>query len=764
MSDASGRDDAPVVKISKEEQEASPALEHGTNDNSIDTHANESAKSKDGGNHSKHNARLTEIRMPQQTLLNGKLISNNRTSIRRQQEPTFDGDNGDLDSIVISPCISSNMSTNSWFNQPISTSIKSLLMFCKLKLRVPARAVGLCKSSNRHQDLHEDGLFQQQRKEKRDSCSIFEEDGDNADAVSNDDGTRTKEERSRLDYRLERDGIQEEEHGSSSRNHVDTNMNNEPMNELLNQAAGNMPIMMPVQQDEDQSPSHSNLKIYNHDESSSMMLIVAIRHIGISHHPLFVEEEKHAVDLMHLFEKFKDLNEKRDVEYYCKKIAAIVSKLSAMRKQVSKEDEEKSDDRSSTVCNNKVHNLYDDIMSYVSKMISTEDEIYNVYISILKKWTQVSEAREQQGFQCTTVSLTKKSSRSSMIYNNGVDIESLQASMDDMISWIGDILPANAAVNRNYQQELKSIIWMMQVIHSARSSQFDLALAHGDESTLSNIANFTDEQKRRGLVGSEKYIAKLFVNGAFVESTGATSIDWPNWSIDFNQTFCCSLCSEPTVTCVQIYRRRLMGFAPDELVCSTFLAVPGSTTRLDFCSLHMLAPSVESYRFQNAMLRGEIEVSLEWQRSDVVAQQSGDRPNIDTGINLRRLQGTRTHPTIHDMKKGNFSASAQISLNEHSMSFRMPGTRFPFTNSQRFQEPLRHYLIKQRELHGTADLIPLEEGDISADTIKNLIADRKSKYRSQDVSIVHLYIVSCHKTLSFLCIHTFVLSVISCQR
>jgi hypothetical protein len=64
MSDASGQDeDAPVFKI-KEEQKASPALEHhGTNDNSIDTHANGSAKSKDG-NHSKHNARLIEIRMP----------------------------------------------------------------------------------------------------------------------------------------------------------------------------------------------------------------------------------------------------------------------------------------------------------------------------------------------------------------------------------------------------------------------------------------------------------------------------------------------------------------------------------------------------------------------------------------------------------------------------------------------------------------------------------------------------------------------------
>ena len=65
MSDTSGQDeDAPVFKISiDEEQKASPALEHGTNNNFIDTHVNGSVKSKDG-NHSKHNARLTEIRMP----------------------------------------------------------------------------------------------------------------------------------------------------------------------------------------------------------------------------------------------------------------------------------------------------------------------------------------------------------------------------------------------------------------------------------------------------------------------------------------------------------------------------------------------------------------------------------------------------------------------------------------------------------------------------------------------------------------------------
>ena len=76
-----------------------------------------------------------------------------------------------------------------------------------------------------------------------------------------------------------------------------------------------------------------------------------------------------------------------------------------------------------------------------------------------------------------------------------------------------------------------------------------------------------------------------------------------------------------------------------------------------------------------------------------------------------------------------------MALNDDSMSFRMSGTRHSYLNPHRFQEPVRHHLIRQREMSGSnRTSVPLSEADNSQDTIKCIIADRKTRYRYDDVS------------------------------
>jgi len=238
------------------------------------------------------------------------------------------------------------------------------------------------------------------------------------------------------------------------------------------------------------------------------------------------------------------------------------------------------------------------------------------------------------------------------------------------------------------------------------------------------------------------------VNGAMLGCTSIERIDWSTWTVHLHQTFRCITSKKPSVLFVEIHQKRHTGFRSSNFICSTYLQIPGSDTNLDFHALHILtSPSVESYQFQRGKLKGEIQVSLEWKRSNHVEREKSnyaDAAVMDIGMYLRRLQGTRTCQT-QMRKKDIFPASAQIALNNISMSFRMPGTRFCYSNSQRFQEPLRHHLIRKRESDGSTDTVPLEEDNISADMVKKLIADRKSKNSSEDVSFP-LRIHVCHST------------------
>lgn len=684
--------------------------------------ATDESSYKNDGNQSSHRAsnahRLTEIRMPLQIHPRNKFFSNPFRRIRADALLLSDAREGvsdaALDKVLISP-----RNKGSWFRRPVSSNSISLAE--SLKMRIISIG-GLCgRWSNKTDNCYrrDDGLFQEQFDASA-AARITSEADASVGIDLNADGLHSQ--------------VETEEGAEEHKIHA-------PIQAILREVFDTIPIAIPSQRQIDDKPSsYANSKDLSRGSKPAMMILnVNIRHIGISNHPLFVKEESYAVELLHLFDVFSDLRCKRNTEYCCNKAASIVDKISLMRNHQLSKEEMKSNEGQTKL----VNDLYNDIVKCVSEMISTEHDLNEMYILVMKMWENVRKAREEQGFQCTTVTLTKHISPGSSTTNGGYDLEALASSINDMIPWIGNLLSFDAVpLDHCYEEEMKSLTWMISVVESSRHSQYDLSLAHGDDTVLSNIADFPKEQNRRDKVRSDKYMAQMFVNGAFIESSGRKCLDWPQWTIDFNEKFSCAVSSEPKEVCILLFRQRLSGVAPDELISSTFLAVPGMAAGTDFTSLHKLGPSIDSYLFQNRILKGKLEVMLEWEKpkeaafktiNSLVVDEISFYPDFGScSSNLWRT----TSGFIEEAKESKNSSTDQISLNEYSMSFRMPGTRFAYTNFDRFQEPLRHYLIKQRHMHGTKVSIPLDERDISPDTIKTLIADRKSKCRSQDVSLV----------------------------
>jgi hypothetical protein len=155
----------------------------------------------------------------------------------------------------------------------------------------------------------------------------------------------------------------------------------------------------------------------------------------------------------------------------------------------------------------------------------------------------------------------------------------------------------------------------------------------------------------------------------------------------------------------------------------------------------MLAPNNGVYRFHSQNITsgidGIIEVESMWAEATCATICNGyvHYPVVDMGAEKHRLQGTIARNSVDSSAK--VPGISMIALNDDSMSFRMRGTRHSYLNPLRFQEPVRHYLIRRQDARRASRAsapLPLNEADISQHTIQNILADRKSSYRKDDVS------------------------------
>lgn len=570
-------------------------------------------------------------------------------------------------------------------------SLSSILDACKSKL------VGLVSLSNQNEEyVGEDGLCQ-----PRDA---------------NRQGNEIKES-SRLANRLERDGLE-------------NSIRLFPLIDNTN-----------IQQI---GPQVYNRQFSPRDVVPGMNLVVTIQQLEVHNHPLFLREEINATKIKRTKQSLEEVEGSGEFEYALRKALSIMGKMDKFRNDACVLEESTCRGETAAINSNRdeVTSLYKDLLSCISDMVSVEHRAYTAYQSILQQWQDLCNERTCQGFHCTSLSLVKRQQEDGITIDEcGLMIYQLLDSMDQIISWIGAILVGN---QEDYVNEIETLVKLVEVLSSTRSSRCHLLLTRDNDDQVSSIADNAAEQRRRRMVESEKFVAKLVVNGQIVDSTSAKNLDWQSRKVTFNQTFQCTMMKLPVSCCVQICQQRCMGMLPDKVICSVFISFPGcdgSKITLNPRLFPMLANNNDLYRFHSQNLTsgidGIIEVETMWAEATCATICNGyaHYPVVDTSAEKHRLQGTIARNSVDSSAK--VPGISMIALNDDSMSFRMRGTRHSYLNPLRFQEPVRHYLIRRQEARRASRAsapVPLIEADISQQTIQDILADRKSSYRQDDVS------------------------------
>jgi hypothetical protein len=521
---------------------------------------------------------------------------------------------------------------------------------------------------------------------------------------------------SRLVNRLERDGIE------------DSNLN-ENLNCVILTADEETAVR--------QIGTQVSRQFISNNDVRDMNLVVKIQQLEWYNHPHFLPEERYAIELKQAYCVFQDIQGRAEFEFFLKKAVAIICKMEKLVNHVGGE-ESKEDPSASTCTQDERNALYAEIEFSISKLVSIEQQAYTAYASVLQKWCDVCSARTGQGFNCTSISLGKRRQEDTIIHDEcSIVINQLFDSLDRMSIWIRDMLVGGQGTD----DKVKTFVQLVEGVNSSRSSRLHLVLTSEKYDTGSGIMRNTRELRRRQLIETDSYVAKLIMNGRLVGSTSAQNIDWKSWTVSFNHTFQCTMMRIPSSCCIQLFQRSFGGILPDTYICSIFVSFPGCNGKScgDPSLVSILAPKKGMYHFQSSDLvnnmDGVLEVETMWIEVPPNPNRIGqpDYPMVDTSYEKHHLQGTITR--LSSITNTNFSRASTMALNDDSMSFRMSGTRHSYLNPHRFQEPVRHHLIRQREMSGSnRTSVPLSEADNSQDTIKCIIADRKTRYRYDDVS------------------------------
>jgi hypothetical protein len=499
-------------------------------------------------------------------------------------------------------------------------------------------------------------------------------------------------------------------------------------------------------------------------------LVIHIEDIHLYSHPLMIDEEKYAIELKILYDDFlESKKKKKDLDISLRQDACkIVDEIEVFLRETQScrihEEEKNSNDSSSHFLvskNNKMFELYKNLINLIAYMISAEIEIYFKCASVIDKWNEISSCRKIQGFQCTSILLKKTTGRQIrrekatlidqlMTFVIRLDeqlICNTEAFLDGQLTTL--VLDNN--ITRSLENELKNLsnlIGVMNKMRCAYSFKLNMRMDAGIEALNSSTAIDKNELKRRAMISSERYVARLIIDDKILHSSEEQKIDWPSWKIIFNQKFNCPLQKIPKKSCIQICQStathnqiRYMLFnnasvdGGNQITSSSiYLSLPthNINDKNGLSSFHECLPTHEKHVFnilgQQYDMHGVINITnMFWdkiyQQPDTNNSDINLYPSFDkqTGSGLGYLQGTiKNHLKLSpSLENAQLSSPEILSLNNHSMAFYFSGTKYSYCDAEKLQEPVRHSLIKQRrKLNCDKNnlKIPLCEIDIRPET------------------------------------------------
>jgi hypothetical protein len=493
------------------------------------------------------------------------------------------------------------------------------------------------------------------------------------------------------------------------------------------------------------------------------IFVIHLQDIQLHDHPLILDEEKHAIDLQTLYDKFlESQKKKKDLESSmsinaCRIVDELVQLLRDVQSSAISEENNSNYPRTLRLLLSnkyKVTQLYKNLICSITKLISAEHTIYSNYDSVIQKWKELSLSRKIQGFQCTSLILTKIGQQQNKRRETDDSISksllvSLIRSFEQMKDFHKALPEAIFSAIDNIQSlecEIESLSKMIEIMHAMRCSYcFKLNLKKDKRlQTMNSRIMDIHQKKRLTMISSERYVARLIIDDKIVHSSCEQTIDWPSWKITFNQKFYCYLQVVPKNSCIQIcHIQKQQGIR----VLVKKELEPGKNHHCS-SSIHVTIPSrsdVENENYYTSFheclpIQKKQLFNTSWQHNNTHGEinirtflDSSNQPDIIThdhsSNNLKYLQGTR----YHLQSAGSIFGNAQIScpeillLNYHSMEFCFSGTKYNYLNTDELQEPLRHSLIKQRrewkwDNSNNNTPMPLCDSDITPETRGRLLS------------------------------------------
>ncbi|KAL9188592.1 hypothetical protein ACHAXT_006970 [Thalassiosira profunda] len=220
-----------------------------------------------------------------------------------------------------------------------------------------------------------------------------------------------------------------------------------------------------------------------------------------------------------------------------------------------------------------------------------------------------------------------------------------------------------------------------------------------------------EERMRRRKVGSERYFARLLINGSVVGDTKAGQLDWPSFAVNLGHRFHCKLSQQPTDVCLQIWKKSSAGFLPDTLISACYHSIPASPAdeRLQFSS----SGSDPQRRWKGTLLlSSSCKVKMVKSSNAVVPQDDGS-------VFQKRLIRppssieNRSQRKAEEVSASNFSNHVLCPDRQSKLTFKLKGTAIRFNDKSLVEEPLRHRLIRARNANPASVPFPIPSSELA---------------------------------------------------
>ena len=456
---------------------------------------------------------------------------------------------------------------------------------------------------------------------------------------------------------------------------------------------------------------------------------IQVDQVKFSSHPGFNAEEKALSQISDLYGKYQAQIESKPFHYFVTRLIAILRYYMRTIHAERSEEEKICHSVSSALV------LNDDLKTTTRNLVKTLDSVQYLSSRIKEKWGALLSARESAGFACTDAALE----------NINVPNAELANDVGRLTDEIASIRPKLTAIYNDVTNDSLSYLEEVERKISDASCLFEvLKLTRSKNSQLGWIPR--EEKLRRRKISSEKYFARLIVNGHSVGDTHAEQLDWPSFSIRLGHRFRCNLSEQPNDVCIQIWMLST-GFMPAKNISTCYISIPEKVivayhkAKLKSTTPILPVPTVEWYQFSSEKCFGEcrgaaliaVRNCVRYENCLIPATRSAKMSRHSftfVGHSKKLMRSSLDHRGFvkrQSAEKPNLSNSIQQKMNDNSsqnahifncfipilqygMSFKLLSTSSFFYNKSLLEEPTRHALIKKRQTNANIPSpIPIDE-------------------------------------------------------